>query len=171
MNKKSRKVAILDRDGVLNENRGYVGHLDKFKWIKGAKSAIKFLKKENFYVAVITNQSGIARNYFKVKDVKNLHNFMQNDLKKINTKIDVFYFSPYHIDGVIQRYKKKSSCRKPGIGMFKKLQEKIAINKKKSFMIGDKKTDMIFAKKCGVKGFFFRKGNLFNFVKKNIIND
>ena len=129
MNKKSRKVAILDRDGVLNENRGYVGHLDKFKWIKGAKSAIKFLKKENFYVAVITNQSGIARNYFKVKDAKNLHNFMQNDLKKINTKIDVFYFSPYHIDGVIQRYKKKSSCRKPGIGMFKKLQEKIAINK------------------------------------------
>ena len=159
---------MLDRDGVLNINRGYVGYIKNFKWMPGAKSTIKYLNKKNFYVAVITNQSGIARNYFKIKDVKKLHKFMKDDLKKINTKIDAFHFSPFHVDGIIKRYTKKSNCRKPEIGMFKKIQKKFTINKKESFMIGDQKTDMLFAKRCGVKGYFFKQGNLLNFIKKKL---
>ena len=165
---KKVKIAFLDRDGVLNENRGYVGFKKDFKWIKGAKQSIKYLKKNDYYISVVSNQSGVARNFFKMKDVHNLHKFMKNDLKKINTKIDAFHFSPYHIDGVIKKYKKKSACRKPGIKMFKKIQKKINIDKKNSFMIGDQKTDMMFAKKCGIKGFFFKKGNLLDFIKKKL---
>ena len=84
---------MLDRDGVLNKNRGYVGFKKDFKWIKGAKETIKKLKQLKFYVAVITNQSGVARKFFKYRDVQRLHAEMQNDLSKINTKIDAFYFS------------------------------------------------------------------------------
>ena len=169
MNKPKRKVAMLDRDGVLNKNRGYVGFKKDFKWIKGAKETIKKLKQLKFYVAVITKQSGVARKFFKYRDVQRLHAEMQKDLSKINTKIDAFYFSPYHIDGIVKKYKINSSCRKPGIKLFKRIQKKFNVEKKSSFMIGDQKTDMIFAKRCGVKGYFFKNGNLLSFIKKKKI--
>ena len=68
------KVALLDRDGVINKDRGYVGFRNEFVWMKGAKQAIKNLKKNNYKVIVVSNQSGVARGYFSMKDVKTLHN-------------------------------------------------------------------------------------------------
>ena len=92
---KFTKVAFLDRDGVINNckiNKGYIGKIKDFKWIPGAKRTIQLLKKKNFKVVVVTNQSGVARGYFKIKDVLNLHVFMQEKLKEINAQIDKFYF-------------------------------------------------------------------------------
>tara|TARA_B100000795_G_scaffold259880_1_gene235230 strand:- start:2185 stop:2691 length:507 start_codon:yes stop_codon:yes gene_type:complete len=165
---KKIKIAFLDRDGVINQkkyNNGYIGHLKYFKWVKGAKKTIKFLKEKNFKVVVVTNQSGVARNYFKISDVYKIHNYIQDSLKKIDTKIDKFYFCPYHIDGIIKKYKKNSSLRKPKNGMFALAQKKWNIDKKNTFMIGDKKTDMQFAKKSGIKGYFFQGKDLYKFVK------
>ena len=73
---KKFKIAFLDRDGVINSsipNNGYVGSLQYFKWIPGAIKAIKFLNDRNYKVVVITNQSGVARGFFKIKDVKKIH--------------------------------------------------------------------------------------------------
>ena len=168
---KKVKVAFLDRDGVINQkkyNNGYIGYVKYFKWIKGAKKTIKFLKKKKFKVVVVSNQSGVARNYFKISDVHKIHNYIQDDLKKINTKIDKFYFCPYHKDGIIKKYKKNSSLRKPKTGMFALAKKKWNINKKKTFMIGDQKTDMQFAKKSGIKGYLFQGNDLYQFLKKKI---
>ena len=165
------KVAFLDRDGVLNSakyNRGYIGFKNNFKWIPGAKKTIKLLKKHDYKVVVVSNQSGVARGYFKIIDVKTLHNYMQNQLKEIRTKIDRFYFCPYHQDGIVKKYKKKSILRKPNIGMFKLVQKIWKIDKKNSFMIGDQLSDMEFAKKAKIKGYFFKEKNLHTFVKKKI---
>ena len=152
---KKFKIAFLDRDGVLNQrkNRGYVGFKKHFKWVNGAKETIKFLKERNYKVVVVTNQSGVARGYFSIKDVRSLHNHMNFELKKINTKIDRFIFCPFHADGVIKKYTKKSELRKPGIGMFKIVNKIWKVDKKKSFMIGDQITDMQFAKKAKLKAF------------------
>ncbi len=116
----------------------------------------------------MSNQSGIARGYFSSKDVRNLHKFMNAELKKFNTKIDRFLFCPFHIDGKIRKYKKRSSLRKPDIGMFKIINKIWKVDKRNSFMIGDQKTDMQFAKKAGIKGFFFNKRNLYKFIKNKI---
>ena len=89
------KIAILDRDGVLNFNNinnGYIGYKKHFKWYPGAKKTIKYLKSLNYKVVVVTNQSGVARNYFSYKDVLNLHKTMQIDLNRHGTKIDNFFF-------------------------------------------------------------------------------
>ena len=80
--KKINKACFLDRDGVLNEDIGYLHKSEDFKWIDGAVEAIKLLKKNNFLVIVITNQSGISRGYFTAKDVTNLHEWMNKILKK-----------------------------------------------------------------------------------------
>lgn len=165
------KIAFFDRDGTLNSrkyNNGYIGFIKHFKWIKGAIKAIKYLKNKQYKIVVVTNQSGVARGFFKIKDVKYLHAYMQKNLKVKNTKIDGFFFCPYHENGIIKRYKKKSLLRKPEIGMFNLAKQKWRIDKKNSFMIGDKFTDIQFAKRSGIKGFLFKGGRLDLFVKKKI---
>ena len=166
--RKKIKIAFLDRDGVLNKseiNNGYIGFIKDFKWIVGAKKTIKFLKKNNFKVVIVTNQSGIARGFFSIKDVYKLHNYLKLELIKFGTAVDKIYFCPYHKDGVIKKYKKNSMLRKPNIGMFLKASKIWNIDKKKSFMVGDQKTDMEFAKRAGIRGYLFNKKNLYNFIK------
>jgi D-glycero-D-manno-heptose 1,7-bisphosphate phosphatase len=169
---KLKKIAFLDRDGVINSkeyNGGYIGSLKYFKWIPGAIKTIKFLKKKKYKVVVVTNQSGVARGFFTIRDVQKIHFFIQKKLKENNTKIDAFYFCPFHKEGIIKKFKKNSPLRKPKIGMFYLAQKKWNIDKKESFMIGDQKTDVEFAKKAKIKGYLFNKKNLFNFVKSKLL--
>lgn len=168
---KKTKIAILDRDGVINKNKvnnGYIGYEKDFYWEKGAKKTIKYLKKLNFKIFVITNQSGIARNFFKYSDVLKLHKSINLKLKKINTKIDGFYFCPHHVDGVIKKYSIKCKCRKPETNLFNKIKKNFNIDYDKSFMVGDQKTDMLFAKKIKIKGFLFKDGSLYKFIKEKL---
>ena len=115
---KKNKIAFLDRDGVINSNKpkkGYIGSLKDFKWIPGAIKAIKNLNKKNYKVVVVSNQSGVARGFFTIKDVKKIHFYIQKKLNENDAKIDAFYFCPYHKDGIIKKYKKKSLLRKPNM--------------------------------------------------------
>ena len=102
------KAAFLDRDGVINKNYGYVYNLDNFVWLKNVKKAIKYLNHKNFKVFVISNQSGVARKIFTEKDVNKLHRWMNSELKKINAKIDKFYYCPFHPKYGSKYYKKKA---------------------------------------------------------------
>lgn len=165
------KIAFLDRDGVINRpifNNGYIGIEKHFRWVKGSKQAIKLLREKNYKVVVVSNQSGVARGFFTMSDVLALHKFIQKKLHKYDTKIDKFYFCPYHEDGIVKKYKKKSIFRKPNIGMFNLAKKKWNIDKKNSFIIGDQMSDMKFAKNAKIKGYMFKEKNLFTFIKKKI---
>lgn len=169
--KKLVKIAFFDRDGVLNSskiNKGYVGKIKDFKWLPGARKTLKYIKSKKFKIVIVTNQSGVARDYFSINDVFKINKYILSEMKKINVKIDAIYFCPYHKDGIVKKYKKISSLRKPNNGMFKLAQKRWNIDKKNSFMIGDQKTDMIFAKKSQIKGLLFKEKNLFKFIKKFI---
>ena len=169
--KKKTKIAFLDRDGVINSskiNKGYIGDIKDFKWIKGAKKTIKYLKSNKYKIVIVTNQSGIARGYFSFRDVYRVHRYLRSELKKIGTYVDKIYFCPYHKDGIVKKYKRSSILRKPRIGMFLKANKIWRIDKKNSFIIGDQITDMEFAKNAGIKGYLFNENDLYKFVKKNI---
>ncbi len=168
---KKFKITFLDRDGVINSgklNNGYVGSLKHFKWVPGAIKAIKFLNEKNYKVVVVTNQSGVARGFFTIKDVKKIHSYIQKKLKENDAKIDAFYLCPFHKDGIIKKYKKESTLRKPRIGMFRLTQKRWKIDKKSSFMIGDQKTDIEFANRAKIKGYLFNQKDLYKFIKKKI---
>ena len=77
-----KPAVFLDRDGVINKNKGYTYQIKDFEWISGAKEAIKYFNKKNFYVFVVTNQSGISRGFFNESDLERLHSFICKDLKK-----------------------------------------------------------------------------------------
>jgi D-glycero-D-manno-heptose 1,7-bisphosphate phosphatase len=169
---KLTKVAFLDRDGVVNSshyNKGYIGSLKYFKWVPGAIKAIKFLKEKKYKVVIVTNQSGVARGFFKIKDVQKIHFFIQKKLKNHDVKIDAFYFCPFHKDGIVKRYRKDSYLRKPKIGMFRLAQKKWNIDKKNSFMIGDQITDLEFAERAKIQGHLFDQKDLFAFVRQRVI--
>ena len=163
------RAIFFDRDGVLNEEIGYLHEVEKFQWIDGAREAIKLCNENNFLAIVVTNQGGIAKGLYTENDVKILHEFMQDELKKIGAHIDAFYFCPHHEDGIIPEYTKICDCRKPAPKMILQACEKFNIDPKKSFMIGDKQRDIDAGKNAGLAGeILFQGGNLFEVVK-NII--
>ena len=87
----SRKAAFLDRDGVINEDTGYLKNIEDFKWIEGAIEALKILKENNFLIIIISNQSGVGRGYFSEEDVNKLHKWINLQLSKHKIKIDDFF--------------------------------------------------------------------------------
>ena len=162
----SRSI-ILDRDGVINVNKGYVAFKKDFIFQEGAIKAIKYLNNNNYNIFVVSNQSGIARGYFSEEDVKKLHNYLRDELTNNFSFINKIYYSPFHKKGIIKKYTKNSSCRKPGIKLFKILTKEWGIvNKKNLMMIGDQKSDIEFARNAKINSAFFSGGSLYSFVRK-----
>jgi D-glycero-D-manno-heptose 1,7-bisphosphate phosphatase len=162
-----KPASFLDRDGVINVEKGYVYNISDFEWIAGAKNTIKRLNDNNFYVFVVTNQSGISKGLYTESDVIKLHEYINQELETIDAHIDDFFYSPYHPD-FPDRYVDLSNLRKPNTGMLEMAEKKWDFDKSKSFLIGDKETDLNCADKYGIKGYLFESNNLENFIKKII---
>ena len=160
-----KPAVFFDRDGVINVDKGYVYRIGDFEWIKGSKECIKYLNENNYHVFIITNQSGIARSLYTENDVIKLHNYINLELNKLKAKVDEFFMSPYHPD-IPEKYQDLIDLRKPNIGMLKLAESKWEINKAKSFLVGDKITDIECATNYGIKGHLFKGGDLLQFVKK-----
>jgi len=171
MNNKKKPVVFLDRDGVINKDTGHLHKYKDFKWLPGVFDALKLIKEKNYLIIVISNQSGIGRGLYTENDVKFLHKKINIHLKKkINFKIDDFYYCPYHPKYGLGKYKKKSFDRKPNPGMILKAIKKWNIKKEESFMIGDKKSDYIASKKANIK-FFYKSDQRFITQIKKIFGD
>tara|TARA_Y100000996_G_scaffold327752_1_gene263818 strand:- start:19 stop:519 length:501 start_codon:yes stop_codon:yes gene_type:complete len=154
------KCAFLDRDGVINQDKGYISKVSDFKIYPGVGKAISLLNKRNYLVIIITNQSGIGRGLIKIKELENLHNYLRKKIKKDRAKIDDIFYCPFHPEFGKGKYKKKSNDRKPGDGMIRKAIKKWKIDTKNSFMIGDKISDKLAAKKAKIKFFYKKEKNL-----------
>ena len=152
---KKKPAAFLDRDGVINYDYGYIYKYTDFKLRPGIIKGLQLLIESNYRIFIITNQSGIARGFFKAKDVDLLH-------KKII--ISEIKYSPFHVEGIVKKYKKISKTRKPGNAMIKQILKKWNTDQKSSFMIGDKISDKVCAKTSNLY-FQFAKKNFFSQIK------
>ncbi len=128
-----QKALFLDRDGVLNVDKGYVYKFSDIEWNKDIFDIIKFANLNNFLVIILTNQSGVAKGMYKESDVIKLHNEMNIFLSNLELKIDDWY---YCIEDSGPR-------RKPGPGMLLEACRKYDIDLTQSFMIGDKMSDIL----------------------------
>lgn len=162
------KAVFLDRDGVLNVDVDYLYKIDDFQWVDEAPEALVYLVKQGYHLFVVTNQSGIARGYYTVDDMQQLHAHMQQELQKYGAQIERFYYCPHHKEGKIAEYAIECDCRKPKPGMLLQALAEYAIDKKQSFLIGDSKRDIEAAQAAGIKGYLFTGGSLLHFVQ-NII--
>ena len=147
---KITKAVFLDRDGVINYDYGYVHKIKDFKWKPGIIKFIKYLNDNEYFVFVVSNQSGVGRGFYKEKDVKKLELCIQQKLANYGAHIDDFKYSFYYKFSKQKKYRKKLNLRKPNIGNFHILDKKWHFNTKKSFMIGDQSSDIFFGKRLGL---------------------
>ena len=164
---KKKNCVFLDRDGVINIDKGYISKISDFILYPGIGRAINFINKKKYLVIIITNQSGIGRGLIKITQLNHIHDYLKTKIKKFDGKIDDIYFCPYHTEFGKGKYKKKSQDRKPGSGMFKKAIKKWNISLSKSFMIGDKISDKVAAENVNIK-FFYKKQKNLNSQVRNI---
>jgi len=165
-----RPAAFLDRDGVLNVDRGYTHRPEDLEWIDDAPAAVRLLNEAGFVVIVVTNQSGVARGLYDEAAVKRFHDHMQAALATHGAHIDAFYYCPHHPEGTLRQYAMRCDCRKPGTGMLEQAVKEWPIDRTRSFFIGDKDADMQAAAAFRIRGVMFdaRKDSLVDRVRAAI---
>ncbi len=147
-----RPAAFLDRDGVLNLDKGYTYRPDDLVVIPGAAEAVRLLNEAGYYVFVVTNQSGVARGLYTMAEVEVFNDRLRDRLAAEGVLIDAFYVCPHHTDGIVQEYAIACTCRKPGPGMLEQAAREWPIDLDRSFLIGDKDSDMEAAKAFHIRG-------------------
>lgn len=157
-----RPAVFLDRDGVLNQDRGYVGTVDRFAWLPGAVAGVKRLNDAGRFVFVVTNQAGVARGRYSEEDVGLLHAHMQAELRAAGAHIEDFRYCPDHPEGTVARYARASRWRKPEPGMILDLLEHWAVNRDASLLVGDKPSDMAAAQAAGIRGLLVEQDAAFD---------
>ena len=158
-------AAFLDRDGVLNQDKGFIRRPGEFLWIDGAMEAVQHLNSLGYLVFVVTNQSGVARGYYDEKDVKRLHRWINEELGKIGAHVDAFYYCPHHPEATEHAYRRACECRKPSPGMLLQAMAEWPVQRSGSFLIGDQRRDIEAAEAAEIPGHLFEGGNLLEAVR------
>lgn len=128
-----RRALFLDRDGVINKDKKYVYKIKDFEFCDGIFELCRYFLAKDYLLFIATNQSGIARGYYKESDFLKLCDYMLEELAKENVKIDKIYHCP-HLEGC--------ECRKPEVGMLLKAKDEFKIDMQNSIFIGDNLSDM-----------------------------
>ena len=152
-----KKAIFLDRDGTINVEKDYIYKSEDLVFEEGSIEALKTFKNLGYILIVVSNQSGIARGYFTEEDLNIFNNNMNEILKKNGVEITEFYCCPHHPDG-IEEYKKVCECRKPNNKMIEDAIKKYNINREKSYMIGDKTSDIGAGLKSNLKTVLVKTG-------------
>ena len=119
--KKKYKAAFLDRDGVINFDKGYINNFSNITLRKGVVKGLQELSKKKYLIFIITNQAGVAKGFITYEDLLKLNKQFIKFFKKRNIKITKIEFCPHHHKGIVKKYKKKCNCRKPGNLMIKRI--------------------------------------------------
>jgi len=161
-----RSAVILDRDGVLNVDHGYVGQVERLEWIPGARRAVRRLNEAEVLAIVATNQSGVARGLFSEADVERVHQAMQEDLAREGARIDAFYVCPFHDQAADPAYAHPDHPdRKPNPGMLLRAIAAFDLDPAHTVMIGDQARDLEAARRAGILGVLFTGGDLDAFLQ------
>jgi D-glycero-D-manno-heptose 1,7-bisphosphate phosphatase len=146
------RAVFLDRDGTLNEEVGYVNHIDRVFLLPRAAEAIRLLNQNGLKAVVVTNQSGVARGYFPESLVRQVHEKIQDLLKREGAHLDGIYYCPHHPEVGEPPYRQKCRCRKPETGMVEEAVKALDIDCSRSYVVGDRGKDIEFAQQIGAQG-------------------
>ncbi len=160
------RAVILDRDGTINEEMGYINHLSRFRLLPGSAEAIALLNHEGLKVIVATNQSGVARKYFPAPLVSRVHGLMMELLEQQGARVDAIYVCQHAPD-------EGCSCRKPRPGLLHQAAQELQIDLNRSYVVGDRFNDIQLAANVGAKGILvltgYGRGELENFQGERLV--
>jgi D-glycero-D-manno-heptose 1,7-bisphosphate phosphatase len=145
---------FLDRDGVINEEIGYLSQPEDIRFIPGIFSLCRTAQALGYKLFVITNQSGIGRGYYTEADFNDLMNWIRKEFEREKVLLDAVYFCPYHPEHGIGEYRREHEDRKPGVGMLRKAASEFNLTLTGSVMIGDRCSDVAAANSAGLRRVF-----------------
>jgi D-glycero-D-manno-heptose 1,7-bisphosphate phosphatase len=153
-----RPAVFIDRDGTVNEQMGYINHISRFALLPGAEEAIRVLNSHQYLVIVVSNQSGVARGYFPIELVDEVHAHMRVLLGKEGAFVDGIFFCPHYPRGVVPEYSIECDCRKPKTGLIEKACETFDVDMANSYVIGDRYSDIELALRLNLEGILVTTG-------------
>lgn len=151
----SRPAAFFDRDGVLNVDYGYVADPARLELVAGAAQAVRLCNAAGYLVLVVTNQSGVARGLYDEAAVARFHAALRIRLATEGAVVDDFRHCPHHPTAGIGAYVRDCDCRKPKPGMILDLAHRWSVDMTRSFLVGDKPSDVAAAAAAGIPGLLF----------------
>jgi D-glycero-D-manno-heptose 1,7-bisphosphate phosphatase len=154
------RAVFLDRDGTLNVEKGYIRHVEALNLYPGAAQAVRRLNDAGILAILVTNQTGAARGYYTIEHVHALNRRAADLLMhEAGARLDGVYFCPHYKDGIVPEFTKVCDCRKPSPGMILQARRDFpGIDLASSFVVGDKATDITFARNAGCRGILVRTG-------------
>ena len=155
-----RPGILLDRDGTIIVDHGYVGSIDRVEFIDGASEAIASFNRAGIPVAVVTNQAGVARGFYRLDDVSDVHRHIAEYLARHEAHIDLFLFCPYHPDGVVEAFARTSEDRKPRPGMARAAAIALGLDLTASWVVGDRPEDCGLAREVGASAIYLGRDDL-----------
>jgi D,D-heptose 1,7-bisphosphate phosphatase len=150
----SRPGILLDRDGTIIVDHGYVGSVDRVEFIDGAAEAIARFNRAGIPVAVVTNQAGVARGLYGIDDVRQVHRYIADRLAEHEARVDLFLYCPYHPEGVVEDFARTSEDRKPRPGMARAAAAALNLDLTASWVVGDRPEDIGLAEAIGASAVY-----------------
>ena len=145
-----RKAAFLDRDGVINKDKGYVHHWDDFEFVPGAIEGMRRLQQAGYALVIVTNQSGVARGYYSEDQYHVLTRNLLSELTGKGVHVDGVYHCPHHPNGIVPHLAIDCECRKPAPGMLLQAARELNLSLHDSLLIGDKPSNIEAASAAGL---------------------
>lgn len=152
------KAVFLDRDGTINVEKHYLYRIEDFVFISGAVDGMKLLQDAGYKLILITNQSGIARGYYREEDFWYLTSHMRRLLCEQGVSFARIAFCPHHPEAKVERYRIDCACRKPGLKLFLEAVRDFDIDLSQSFAIGDKLRDCALCAETLCRGYLVGSG-------------
>jgi len=149
---------LLDRDGTLIRDIGYLTRVEQIELLPHAAEAIRLLSAAGLKIAIVTNQSGVGRGMMDEVELGRIHSEIEKRLAAGGAKVDGIYYCPHHPTKGIGRYLTSCDCRKPGVGMARRAAEDLDLDLRRSYVIGDKESDMELAAGVGACGILLLDG-------------
>ncbi|MFI3314582.1 MAG: HAD family hydrolase [Rikenellaceae bacterium] len=163
MDNTKNKAIFLDRDGTLNFDSGYISKIEELTIIEGVTEALKLLYDSGYMLFVVTNQSGIARGYFSKEDCDKFNSALKERVASQGVEIKDFHVCPHSPED-------NCLCRKPKTQMLEDAIKEHNIDREKSYMFGDKLTDIECGERADIKSFLITEDKTLLYFAKKITN-
>ncbi len=154
-----RPAVLLDRDGTIIEDAGYLEALDQVRLFPWTIDALRLVRRAGFALVVVTNQSGVARGYFPESRVHEVHAHLDGLLARGGARIDGYYHCPHFPALSDSPFAIDCDCRKPKPGLALRAARDLDLDLSRSFVVGDKWTDIGLARAVGATGVLVEAGN------------
>jgi D-glycero-D-manno-heptose 1,7-bisphosphate phosphatase len=153
-----RPAVFMDRDGTISEEMGYINHPSRYRVFPFSAEAVRLLNEKGWLAILVTNQAGVARGYFREDLIEEVHGLLKAELERVGARLDAIYYCAHHPSVGEAPYRLDCDCRKPKPGLILRAASEHDLDLARSWMIGDRYSDIVLAHNAGVRSAFVMTG-------------